>query len=462
MRTATRPPSSNRSFFASQAQRGAWSSLSATEQAAWNVLQYTEDSWEGRRSPPQWKEWSALTLEEHSAVKYGLGIKNSKEWEALAPPSSSTSTSDTGKSTPRNHNEIPSLSSLLDGSYDDDSDDDQRDQQIKNDKSNALAIAQETRSLRQRQQSASAGSSLASMAFGAAKGLAPIIGPMMRSAARHTRGGKGIGLELAGTLLEQVPSAMDASSGVLDITGIDTVIYLDDSGSMIGSNLVEGQSALESLEQRLKTDPNDEGDQRFLPTRVLKFGNNPLVLTPSDENWSTSLISAAWDGSSGGTYMWKMIHDDIKLKYRPAGGKLRVVVITDGADTLSPGKYHGPRGFDPLMSNLLQDGFDIEWHIIVVGNYGLFPELSDKDKNMYKSLCRATGGQFISLDATGWNESDPEIYEFLGAIEDSGYADSEKDRKNRQEQYRLEARRGNAVHFDWLPALSDRKAGKKQ
>ncbi len=93
---------------------------------------------------------------------------------------------------------------------------------------------------------------------------------------------------------------------------------------MNGSNLNEGYKALSSLEERLKA---HDDESRFLPTRIVKFGDHPQVLAPSDEHWSAMLVSAAWDASSGGTYMWKMIQEDIKSKYRPAGGKLRVVWI---------------------------------------------------------------------------------------------------------------------------------------
>ena len=37
-------------------------------------------------------------------------------------------------------------------------------------------------------------------------------------------------------------------------------------------------------------------------------------------------------------------------------GKLRVVVITDGYDSDSPGVYYGIKGMDPLMNKLLQQG----------------------------------------------------------------------------------------------------------
>jgi hypothetical protein len=224
---------------------------------------------------------------------------------------------------------------------------------------------------------------------------------------------------------------------------------------MQGSNLQEGQQALRSLETRLKR--SDDYDQRFLPTRIVKFGNAATVLNPSEEDWSVSLVNFAWDGSSGGTYCWKMIEDDIQNKYRPAGGKLRVIVITDGYDNWSPGPYKGVRGFDPLMRTLLAEGYDIEWNIIVVGNNnGIFnqqPELSWNDQKLYANLCHATGGQFLSVGSSGWDETLPSTSEFLDAVEDSGYHDSECVRQERQKQYKLEARKGKAENFDWLPDL---------
>ena len=47
---------------------------------------------------------TTVNLEEQAAAKYGLGVENAQDWKALAP------------------NTIPSLESLLDGSYDSDND----------------------------------------------------------------------------------------------------------------------------------------------------------------------------------------------------------------------------------------------------------------------------------------------------------------------------------------------------
>jgi len=154
-----------------------------------------------------------------------------------------------------------------------------------NERASALTIQVAKETLAARQQAH--GGTLTSLALS--------IGSALRSTSRHGA----IGM-IAGSLLEQIPTALDASSGVLDVTGIDTILYLDDSASMNGSNLNEGYKALSSLEERLKA---HDDESRFLPTRIVKFGDHPQVLAPSDEHWSAMLVSAAWDASAGGTYM---------------------------------------------------------------------------------------------------------------------------------------------------------------
>ena len=52
----------------------------------------------------------------------------------------------------------------------------------------------------------------------------------------------------------------------------------------------------------------------------------------------SSVVAAQWNGTSGGTYMWKMIEEDVRSRYLPGHGRLRLIVITDGEDTHSPGE----------------------------------------------------------------------------------------------------------------------------
>jgi len=111
------------------------------------------------------------------------------------------------------------------------------------------------------------------------------------------------------------------------------------------------------------------------PTRILKFGTLPKVLLPREELSASqdtaatatllhSVVAAQWNGTSGGTYMWKMIEEDVRSRYLPGHGRLRLIVITDGEDTHSPGAYCGIKGMDALMKELQKQGFDVEWHIV--------------------------------------------------------------------------------------------------
>jgi hypothetical protein len=135
--------------------------------------------------------------------------------------------------------------------------------------------------------------------------------------------------------------------------------------------------------------------------RIVTFGSphNSKVIVPRGDPWSVGAVKYAWAGDSGGTYMWKMIHDDVNERYAAKGsseaeevmekvksgswlgrllgggsggsgsdavstynggsgndvdankpkGRLRIVVITDGMDTHSPGEWAGVKGEDEIL-----------------------------------------------------------------------------------------------------------------
>merc|ERR1711972_1237702 len=80
------------------------------------------------------------------------------------------------------------------------------------------------------------------------------------------------------------------------------------------------------------------------PTRIIKFGSAKHVISPRVETFSSTAVSLSWDASSGATYMWEMILNDICSTYSPDGGRLRVFVITDGEDCSSSPPYTGIQG----------------------------------------------------------------------------------------------------------------------
>ena len=128
--------------------------------------------------------------------------------------------------------------------------------------------------------------------------------------------------------------------------------------------------------------------------------------------------------------MWHMILEDIREKYLPGNGKLRAIVITDGLDTHSPSLYQGIQGMNPMMQQLLEDGFDIEWHIVVVSiNNILGCAISSADILKYEALAETTGGGFLHIDEPGVM-NDYSARHFLSSLEkvvtgsDSSFLDS--------------------------------------
>jgi hypothetical protein len=271
-----------------------------------------------------------------------------------------------------------------------------------------------------------------------------------------------------------VNAIVERSMPPIVVNDIETTVYLDNSPSMketMGSGgwfgtsttrLDEGKKALESLAPALGS----------LPCRVLKFSNRPSVLRLREEGSSGSSsslpqkfhgkpggggsgssgissslpqITSGWDGSGVGTYLWHMIQEDVVERYRPGQGRLRLVVVTDGQDNMSPADYRGMKGMDPMMRALQAAGYDIEWHIIVIGGeFGL---------ERYKSLAGATGGSFLAIDKE-FDKNSRETTAFLKAIE-SGT--DEQSRRERQRRYEKEVKEGKAEKMDWYKRLPSGK-----
>ena len=141
--------------------------------------------------------------------------------------------------------------------------------------------------------------------------------------------------------------------------------------------------------------------------------------------------------------MWHMIEEDVLARYRPGTGTLRLVVVTDGQDTLSPAAYKGIGGMNPMQRTLLRAGYDIEWHIVVLGK-----DVGGQRED--ESLAGATGGSFLSIDT--FREESLDVKGFLDAIQASSQGDHEA-RRRRQRGYELGASKGTAQRFEWYKAL---------
>jgi hypothetical protein len=388
-------------FFALTRGQPPWKDIGSVKQYALTELGWGEQSWNGLSPAPNLRIFSDLTLSEKATVLHGLDlVESEKDWNEFVK-SVENSHSLTTKTAPSSVDPAASASK------------------------------------------ASALSSLGNMLWSATKMAAPLVRQLPKT---HPA------IAVAAMAVEHLPSLLDNLADKIEIYNqVETVVYLDDSGSM-STRLTDGQGVLRSMEPLMQT-----------RTRIVKFGTAKTVLSHRGDRWDSSLALFGWNASSGSTYMWKMIEDDIKDRYVPSsrgregGGRLRVVIITDGHDTESPGQYRGMKGMDPMMKTLLGLGYDIEFHIVVLGDVGkgIFSDLSRSDVHRYTALAEATGGGALAISTLGYDESHPATKAFLRGVEEGGGSGAEvrERRARRQRQYRAKAKEGKTQSFEWIDNL---------
>ena len=365
--------------------RASWDSLTESQRAAWTSLGWDKDRWEGRRAAPasSLQTWSQLTSEQKAAAQHGLGYTQQSWDESL-----------------RRQTDI-SLNSSTEGNL-------PQPQQPN-------STVQVNPSVFEHKETSSVLSSLAQAAFGLIRVIAP----------------------------DPVNTLTDHMSPPIPVKHVETTVYLDNSRSMqeltswssFTTRLAVGKQVLGALAPALGP----------LPCRLLKFDARARVLRPRQPGGvgkALPTIERGWDGSGYGTYLWHMIETDVKERYRPAGGKLRLVVVTDGDDNMSPlPEYKGMRGMDPLMRNLSRAGYDIEWHIILIGD--------ETGLGRYKALAGATGGSFLAVP----REFDPKSSDSRALLDAVQHSTDEYGRRERQTKYSAEASKGKIDEVDWFKKL---------
>lgn len=366
-----------------------WQSIPSEQKHAWVILGWNQNMWEGFEPPPQKRSWKDMTFEQQAAVQHGLSI-NCDEWDNYI--GAENFAAQDHEIVTRDQEHPPQMSEFVKG------------------------------------------------AWAMVRQAVPIIAPVIKSMSRGNSA-----LNLAATGMEQLLTMEEGFHPPIRVDGVETALYLDDSGSM-KAHLFQGKYALSSMEHLMQKN-----------IRIIKFGDHKSVLSTRVSKWDSALTTVAWNASSGATYMWKMIEEDVMERYRPGSGRLRVIVITDGCDTRSPGEYNGISGMNPMMRTLLREGFDIEFHIIILGQTGLFGSLSEGDIKKYQSLAGATGGSCMVVPGYIYDPECPAAKSFVKILEESGRNDqrSIEGRKRRQLQYKEEVNCEKKVPFDWAKSLPD-------
>lgn len=268
--------------------------------------------------------------------------------------------------------------------------------------------------------------------------------PVLRTAAQLLpRNSK---LRVAAEVVGAVADAAQEDAAAVTLQGVEDIVYLDDSGSMMGSRLTMAQDLWRELAARLQVNP----------ARIVKFGSSKMVLQPRISGFSANAVAFAWNAQSGETYMWHMILDDLLSCYKPGPGRMRVFIVTDGGDNRSPPPYAGMGGMDPMMKELLDHGFNVEFHIVFVSAASATLAKSllgivgrgfgDKDLRRYHDLALATGGSFLHISG---EEADADREAFVSRI--SSNCEVKQEGARREYERRLSA--GDATQFPWYERL---------
>lgn len=398
------------SFFISKSKD--WNSIPTNEKLALELLGWNKDNWSGNSSLPvsATENWKNLSSAQQSAVKYGLQMTE-EQWNKSIQ--SQIDSNNVPKDHPTNK--------------------------------------QSTAVVNHKNQSSFASIALKSVWSGI-KVIAPLVSLASYSSNIHPI------LKLSALAIEKMPTLVEAASSPIVIEDVETIVYLDDSESMnFMGKLSRGKEILQEMMPMLQRN-----------TRVVKFGKHKTILSPREDKLSSSISIFGWNGRSGGTYMWKMIEDDVKERYKPpvvktskGNGKLRIVLITDGEDCLSPSEYTGMKGMDPMMKALLREGYDIEWYIVIIED-GVLSALSGSSGRSgaarYEALAKATGGSYFvtsTLTDPIFHTGKKNVSAFYQALASSSEKNdaSERLRLDRRQQYYKEAEEGKVHLLDWVKHL---------
>jgi len=220
------------------------------------------------------------------------------------------------------------------------------------------------------------------------------------------------------------------------------VLLIDDSFSMTGWKLESAKAALASIMPRIERTPTDThfirsrgGPEGFVSTQI--FGQNDSAVTYEDiaRHWKACCL----------TYLWEYAHGAISAVTSPL---IEVVILTDGEDNDSEGKFHGAEGFSHMMELLLLTGKQPRFRIYCIGNDACM------GKNLYyRDLALATGGTFVSVG------SDTNATAKLAGVAafaeecNAPFVERQQRSLDARNQYRVLLLEGGGKKYDWADTL---------
>mmetsp|Transcript_12026 Transcript_12026/g.22719 ORF Transcript_12026/g.22719 Transcript_12026/m.22719 type:complete len:198 (-) Transcript_12026:41-634(-) len=160
-----------------------------------------------------------------------------------------------------------------------------------------------------------------------------------------------------------------------------------------------------------------------------------------------------WTGSSGGTFLWEYTHDVLKKDVRTGiTATDEAVIITDGYDNESSGKFGGIGGYNKLMIELRNSGLKLRMSVLCIGN-------EDQCRgSQYRDFATATGGVYAQIDPQDSEEQrNIDMLPFAKHMTSSSAERAEQEIRSR-EGYEKRIGTGDAEKHSWYISLSDESA----
>ncbi|CEM38746.1 unnamed protein product [Vitrella brassicaformis CCMP3155] len=214
-------------------------------------------------------------------------------------------------------------------------------------------------------------------------------------------------------------------------------LCLDDSGSMRGSRLQKGKSALKALQPRLDV----------TPTNVHLIGgtsNSRLIYRHTDKLTARGL-DKAWTANGGATYLWEYVYKST-MDYKDQEHDL--IIITDGEDNHSPAPFRGLTGFNELMTRMKGN---IRVSLLLIGS-----GLSGSQAKVYHHLCLATGGVYHHQPDND-NDFSLVMQQFVTPLLLT-QAERETVAFEQRCEYENLVAKGEATQFDWYKPIDNKPA----
>jgi Mg-chelatase subunit ChlD len=243
-------------------------------------------------------------------------------------------------------------------------------------------------------------------------------------------------LRLGGQKDQPDPQEDDQPEDQPDPLSERMLLVLDSSASMRGWKLSIGKRALYKMFARVERTPTQV---HLIGRHPYEYDENSKRILDFSDKKAASKIDQRWDAKASGTYLWEYLYEVLsEMKVNEP----EVVIITDGCDNDSKGKFSGGEGFIEVMNRLVKEQIKPRFRILFVGMDACI------GNNEYRNLAYASGGSYAHIPENSENE-EAYIQKFADEVTASHAKRLRIGVKN-QDKYQLLIAAGDAPEYEFV------------